>query len=227
MIILRSITKHYGNHSVLNGINARFEAGRAYGIIGENGAGKSTLFRCICGLESYTGEITTNETHLKDLLGFLPTEPFYFPRMTGREYLTLLHKARGIHPAGIDEKNVFNLPLDNYAAVYSTGMKKKLAFLGLLLQENKVFILDEPFNGVDIESNLLLSEIIRALRKAGKTLLISSHIFSTLSDVCDEILLLRQGVFESRYDKTDFQALESSMKAESIGNRLDRLGLKF
>ncbi|MFM9008165.1 MAG: ATP-binding cassette domain-containing protein [Bacteroidota bacterium] len=226
MIILRSITKRYGNHLVLNGIDAEFEEGRAYGIIGENGAGKSTLFRCICGLESFTGEITTKETHLKDVLGFLPTEPFYFPRMTGREYLTLLCTARGIHPTGIDAKNVFDLPLDDYAAVYSTGMKKKLAFLGLLLQENEVFILDEPFNGVDIESNLLMSEIIRALRKSGKTLLISSHIFSTLSDVCDEILLLRQGVFESRHSKDDFQALENRMKAGSIGNRLDRLGLK-
>jgi len=226
MITLRSITKHYGNHRVLNGINAEFEAGRAYGIIGENGAGKSTLFRCICGLESFSGEITTDEARLKDVLGFLPTEPYYFPRMTGREYLTLLCNARGHDPSGMDEKNVFELPLDEYAAVYSTGMKKKLAFFGLLLQENKVLILDEPFNGVDIESNLLMAEIIRVLRKTGKTLMISSHIFSTLSEVCDEILFLRQGVFEARYEKADFQTLESRMKAVSIGNRIDRLGLK-
>lgn len=226
MINLRSIIKNYGNHRVLNGIDAEFEEGRAYGIIGENGAGKSTLFRCICGLESFSGEINTKEGRLKEVLGFLPTEPFYFPRMTGREYLTLLCKARGVSSSGIEEKNVFDLPLDDYASVYSTGMKKKLAFLGLLLQENKVLILDEPFNGVDIESNLLISEVLRALRKAGKTLLISSHIFSTLSDVCDEILLLRQGVFESRYSKNDFHTLENRMKAVSIGNRLDRLGLK-
>ena len=225
MIYLRSLHKFHGKTHVLQGIEAEFAEGHAYGIIGENGAGKSTLFRCICGLEHFSGSIKYKQGNLKDDLGFLPTEPFYFPRMTGREYLTLFCTARGIKPAGIDEKNVFDLPLDEYAAVYSTGMKKKLAFLGLLLRENKVFILDEPFNGVDIESNLLMTEIIRALRNSGKTLLISSHIFSTLREVCDEILLLRKGVFEAHYGKEKFQELEDRMKSVSIGNRLDRLGL--
>lgn len=227
MIILRSITKNYGNHRVLNGIEAAFDPGRAYGIIGENGAGKSTLFRCICGLEQFEGDITCDESRLKDRMGFLPTEPYFFSHMTGREYLTLLCQARGKKLSGLDEKNVFDLPLDDYAAVYSTGMKKKLTFFGLLLQENTVFILDEPFNGIDIESNLLMTEILHALRKSGKTLLISSHIFSTLNDVCDEILLLSEGKIQSRVGKEDFKKLEDKMKAVSVGNRLSRLGLDF
>jgi ABC-2 type transport system ATP-binding protein len=65
---------------------------------------------------------------------------------------------------------------------------KKLALTAILLQENKFFILDEPFNGVDIQSNIIITEIIIKLKELGKTILISSHIFSTLNDTCDEIL---------------------------------------
>jgi ABC-2 type transport system ATP-binding protein len=225
MISLHALGKSYGKHRVLNGINAEFAKGRAYGIIGENGAGKSTFFRCIGGLEHHEGHVTYTGGKLKDSLGFLPTEPFYFPRMTGREYLQLMCAARGLKPSDFDAKNVFALPLDEYAAVYSTGMKKKLAFFGLLMQENQIFILDEPFNGVDIESNLLMTEILLALRNAGKTLLISSHIFSTLGEVCDEILVLREGVFEERVEKSRFTELEAKMKSVLVGTRLDVLGL--
>lgn len=81
----------------------------------------------------------------------------------------------------IDNRNIFDLPLNQYAATYSTGMKKKLALMAILIQENKVLILDEPFNGVDIHSNIIITEIIHQLKLLNKTILISSHIFSTLN----------------------------------------------
>src|SRR5664279_1437591 len=75
----------------------------------------------------------------------------------------------------IRQYNIFELPLDKYAEIYSTGMQKKLAITGLLLQKNEVFILDEPFNGVDISSNLMIQEILTGLKAFGKTVITVSY----------------------------------------------------
>jgi ABC-2 type transport system ATP-binding protein len=203
-----------------------FSKGNVYGIVGENGAGKTTLFRCIAGLESYSGEIISDVMPLKNHLGLLLTEPFFFSMMTGREYIRLLCNARGKTNVDIASKNIFDLPLDQYASTYSTGMKKKLAITAILLQENEYFILDEPFNGVDIQSNIILTEIILKLKELNKVVIISSHIFSTLSDICDEIHLLRKGEQIKSVNKTGFKDLEQEMKEITIGNLIKNLELK-
>lgn len=223
MIRITNLSKSFGSLHVLKNISMDFEKGKVYGIVGDNGAGKTTLFRCIAGFESYEGEVKCILNPLKNHLGWLPTEPFLFPKITGKEYLQLLGNARHQKIQSFDEINVFDLPLNQYASTYSTGMKKKLALTALLLQKNEVFILDEPFNGVDIHSNMLLTEIILKLKSIGKTILISSHIFSTLRETCDRILVLRQGTFVQNVEKNDFSRLESDLKAFSARIRLDFL----
>jgi len=223
MIEIKQLNKSYGNHQVLFDIQARFEPGRVYGIVGENGAGKTTLFNCLLGLETYDGIVESKLKPLKDHLGWLPTESYFFPYMTGLEYIQLMCNARKTALKNPDQKNIFDLPLGSFAEHYSTGMKKKLALMGILLQPNEVYILDEPFNGVDIQSNILITEIILRLKSRGKTVLISSHIFSTLRDTCDEILLLQQGRITKVVDKAAFDQLEQEMKIVSIGNRVERL----
>jgi ABC-2 type transport system ATP-binding protein len=116
---------------------------------------------------------------------------------------------------------LFKIPLDLLIEEFSTGMKKKLALTGILLQKNDFFILDEPFNGVDIQSNMLISAIIERLKAAGKTILISSHIFSTLNDTCDQILVLRSGEIAQRVEKTDFQQLDEEMRQFVLGDKIE------
>ncbi len=226
MIKIKELSKLFGNKEVLKNLSMEFSTGNVYGIVGENGAGKTTLFRCIAGLESYSGEIISDVKPLKYHLGLLLTEPFFFTMMTGREYIRLLCNARGKTNVDIDNKNIFDLPLDQYASTYSTGMKKKLAITAILLQENEYFILDEPFNGVDIQSNIILTEIILKLKELNKIVIISSHIFSTLSDTCDEIHLLRKGEQIKSVNKTGFKDLEQEMKEITIGNLIKNLDLK-
>ncbi len=225
MLQLQSLSKHFGANHVLRGINASFTGGQVYGIIGENGAGKTTLFRCIAGLHSYAGEVIGPGDNFRHRLGFLQTNNYFFPKMTGREYLRLLCQARQVPDDNLDERNVFDLPLDDYAETYSTGMQKKLALLGMLFQGNDILILDEPFNGVDIQSNILITAIIRELKAKGKLVLISSHIFSTLSATCDEIYLLREGDFARRVSPADYAELEQEMEDVTVGDRVGRLGL--
>ena len=226
MIKVKELSKVFGNKEVLKNLSMEFSTGNVYGIVGENGAGKTTLFRCIAGLESYSGEIISDVMPLKNHLGLLLTEPFFFSMITGREYIRLLCNARGKTNVDIDSKNIFDLPLEQYASTYSTGMKKKLAITAILLQENEYFILDEPFNGVDIQSNIILTEIILKLKELNKIVIISSHIFSTLSDTCDEIHLLRKGEQIKSVNKTGFKDLEQEMKEITIGNLIKNLDLK-
>ncbi len=226
MIQVRIHNQQYGTTKVLKNIHLDFSPGKVYGIVGENGAGKTTLFRCIAGLERFDGEIVSEWSPLKNHLGLLLTEPFFFSKITGEEYIRLLCHARGVDIINIGERNIFDLPLHQYASTYSTGMKKKLAITGILLQENKYFILDEPFNGIDIQSNIILTEIIHTLRRLNKVVIVSSHIFSTLQDTCDEIHLLRKGEQVRTVQKNEFKELEEEMKLFSIGDKIERLGLR-
>lgn len=226
MISIKNLSKRFGRNDVLKNINLNFKKGHVYGVVGENGAGKTTLFRCIANFESYNGEIKSDLTPIKDYTGFLMTDPYFFSKITGKEYITLLCNARKVKIEKIEERNVFDLPLNQYASTYSTGMKKKLAITALLLQKNEIFILDEPFNGVDIQSNIIITEIILKLKELGKTIIISSHIFSTLSDTCDEIHLLKNGKLFRSVSKNEFSDLENEMKEFSIGNKIEKLGLE-
>ena len=149
---------------------------------------------CIAGLERFDGTITSDLQPLKNHLGLLFAEPYFFDKITGEEYIRLLCYARHKSIDNIADKNIFDLPLSQYVTTYSTGMKKKLALLAVLLQGNELFVLDEPYNGIDINGSIALTEILLKLKELNKTVIISSHIFSTLSDTCDEILVLRDGI---------------------------------
>lgn len=225
MIRIKNLSKQFGKKVVLNNLSIEFERGKIYGIIGENGAGKTTLFRCIAGLESFDGEIVSEINPLKDHLGYLTAEPFFFPMITGEEYIRLLCNARGKKLTEIGSNNIFDLPLNQYVTTYSTGMRKKLALLAVLLQGNDIFILDEPFNGIDLNGSIILTEIIHRLKELGKTVIISSHIFSTLSDTCDEIHVLRNGTITQKVAREEFYLLEKEMKNSAVVGKIERLEL--
>jgi ABC-2 type transport system ATP-binding protein len=226
MITVKNLNKSFGSQQVLHQINMQFIPSTITGIVGENGAGKTTLFHCIAGLANYEGSIEGNFNPLKNYIGYLPTEPFYFNKMTGKEYLQLVCNAKDKFTIDFEAKNIFELPLDKYATTYSTGMKKKLALLGVLLQENEIYILDEPYNGVDIQSNILITAIIKELQQKGKTIIISSHIFGTLAETCQSIYVMQQGQVQQQVAQKDFKQLEESLKEVFVGNKLEQLGLK-
>lgn len=223
MIKIENLNKTFGQNIVLTDINLLLEKGMVYGIVGSNGAGKTTLFNCIAGLETFNGSINCELGKLKNHLGYLQTESFFFSKMTGKEYLQLLCNSRKVAEVNFEEKNIFELPLNQYAATYSTGMKKKLALTAIIIQKNNFYILDEPFNGVDIQSNIIIIELIKRIKEAGKTILISSHVFSTLSETCDEIFVLENGTIQKNIKKENFSNLETEMKSFLISDKFDKL----
>ena len=226
MIQITGLRKSYGKNRVLENLSCTFEKGKVYGVVGRNGAGKTTLFRCIAGLEDYDGNIESDFPILKNHLGFLPTNPYLLPKITGREFIQLWGNARQVSLPDLDAQNIFDLPLDQYAETYSTGMKKKLALLAILFQGNDVFVLDEPFNGVDMQSNLIITELIQTLRNLGKIIIISSHILVILREVCDKIHLLENGNFAQSFRPDELSQLDQGLKANEVDALIRKLNLK-
>ena len=220
MLQIHNLHLAIGNKSILKGVEASFEKGKVYGILGKNGAGKTTFFRTLFGFyHAQQGNISYQDGHLeKNKMSFLETENYLYPYMRGIEYLLLIKKDE----QQIEKWNrIFDLPLQQLTQEYSTGMKKKLAFMGVLIQDREIMLLDEPFNGVDLESNEKIISIINQL-KGYKTLLVSSHILSTLSEISDHIFVMDEGQFVERIDEANFPGFEMQLKKD-IQNTIDDL----
>lgn len=221
MLSITNLSKKFGNKIILDDINIEFEAGKIYGIVGENGTGKTTLFRCISKLEESDGEINSTLKPLKQHLGYIMAENYFLSKITGEEYIRLLLEARGLKNIEIKSKNIFDLPLQDYVESYSTGMKKKLIITATLLQNNSFIIMDEPFNGLDLSSSIVLTELIKILKHKGKTVILSSHIFASLMESCDVILKLENGKLSVPIAKEDFQALENELKSKLLPDNIE------
>jgi len=222
MIELKNINKSYGKQKVLKDLNLSIKPGQITGIVGENGAGKTTLFSCLCGLETFSGEVKSNYSPIKNHIGYLPAENFFFDRMTGFEYLALMNHARN-KTFEKEQAQIFDLPLNKYVSGYSTGMKKKLALLAIILQNPEILILDEPFNGLDINSCFLLTEIIKKLKQKGKTIILCSHVFQIMKELCDSIAYLNKGGIQNIYNSSNYVDLEETMKNYNVTHKIEKL----
>lgn len=214
MLNISNLTAGYGDTLILNTINLEAAAGEVHGLLGVNGAGKTTFFKGLCRLgPSFSGEVTWQGAPLPPAgMGYLPAEPYFYPYQTGQEYLELCSHRNPGFP--IDKWNgLFQLPLKDLTETYSTGMRKKLALLGILAGGYQVLLLDEPFSGLDLESTEILYEILEELKRNGLCLLLSSHIMATVRQVCDRVSYLSEGQIQETFDKEDFPALEQFIKA--------------
>jgi ABC-2 type transport system ATP-binding protein len=227
MLEITDLHKAYGSHHVLRGVSLTVQPGTIHGLIGANGAGKTTLINCLYGLENgFTGAVraASPAAAVREVTGLLPYEPYFYPRLTGREYVAFCLQARGRPVPDLRAWNqLLELPLDQFATEYSAGMKKKLALLALLVQDFAYLILDEPFNGLDLEANLLLKEILKQLRQRGTGILLTSHILGTLTEVADEATVLVGGRVQRHYKAAEFSTLEADLLAALHGEKLGQL----
>ena len=224
MLKIQNLRKAYGRHVVLHDVSLTLRPGTIHGLVGANGAGKTTLINCLYGLENDFGGTVGNPggVAVRECTGLLPYEPYFYPRLTGREYLEFCLQARGRPvPDFAGWNQLLELPLDQYADEYSAGMRKKLALLALLVQQFNYLILDEPFNGLDLEANLLLKAVLKRLRDRGTGILLTSHILGALTETSDEISVLVAGRIQRHYAAAEFGTLEQdlldSLHREKLG----------
>ncbi len=218
MITIDNVSISYSSKQrIIDSLSLSMDKNKIHGIVGLNGAGKTTLLQAINGLKKIdSGSIQSqNKKITKKEIAYLVTENFFYSNITGYEYLSLFQNQQF---DTVSWNKLFGLPLNQLIDSYSTGMKKKLALLGVLKQDKPILILDEPFNGLDIETNRMLRSILLRLAAKGKTIIITSHIIETLTNLCDHIHYLDKGNIAYSKDKTEFDDFKEHI-FQSIENK--------
>lgn len=212
MISINNLSFAYNDKPVLQNININFEENLTHGIVGLNGSGKTTFFNILSDfLTADEGSITLNGTAIKkNDIAYIDAESFFYPKLTAQEFLSVFPKTN-LNYNEAELAKVFDLPLDEFIDSYSTGMKKKLLIISQLKQDKKIFILDEPFNGLDMESNKTLQLIIELLNKKQKTIFIASHIIEPLYSICQKIHHLKDKHFAKSYASDEFNKLDAEV----------------
>ena len=225
MLELKNVTKTFGTFKALDGLTLTVPKGAVYGLVGPNGAGKSTAIRHITGVyRCDSGEVTLNgekvyeNTKVKETIGYIPDEIFFFPTATLEDMRKFY---RGLYPKFDDTlferlKEVFKLPEKTPIRRYSKGMQKQAAFQLTLCCRPEVLILDEPVDGLDpVMRRQVMSLILSDVAEHGTTVLISSHNLRELEDVCDHVGIMDHGKMLLERSLADMQG--STVKVQLVG----------
>lgn len=209
MIEIKGVTKIFGkNFRAVDDLSLNIEEGSIYGFLGPNGAGKTTTLKMITGiLKADAGSILINNIDIdknpilaKKQFGFVSDNPDLFLKLKGIEYLNFIGTVYNVHPRKLRE-NIFkyakafdmNEVLNNKIESYSHGMRQKIAVIGALIHEPKVWILDEPLTGLDPKSSFVLKEMMREHADKGNVVLFSTHVLEVAEKVCDKVAVISKG----------------------------------
>ena len=208
LVSIDEVTKTFGAKTALSDVSFSVPAGQICGLLGPNGAGKTTLFRLLMGILKPTKgtllvdnlDAFEDRVAVKRRIGYLPDEPSFYSYLSGRELLELSAGMHGIDvPAALCRMDPLIAQLrladdiDNYAEDYSRGMKKKLGLLLAMLHQPKLLVLDEPTNGLDVESTHLFYDLISASAAQGVTVLFSTHLMDHVTRLCSHAVIINDG----------------------------------
>jgi ABC-2 type transport system ATP-binding protein len=199
---LRGVTKQFGDHTAVSSLDLEIPRGSIYGLLGPNGSGKTTTIRMIMGiLLPDEGEVSLfgsdpDETR-RSSVGYLPEERGVYRKMKVIELLTFLGELRGLARAEARrragewlERLGIGEWADNKVEDLSKGMQQKVQFIGTILHEPQLLILDEPFSGLDPINQDVLEEIVRELNGKGATILFSTHLMDHAERLCERVCLI-------------------------------------
>lgn len=236
MIILKEIQKKYGRQEVLKGVSLSVENGMIQALLGANGAGKSTLIKilsCILkrnggSIEMDSEQISLDSYEYRRKVGYVFDQPIYIEKFSAKEYLEFVAEMYELpkqdYKPKIEELLEFmELPTDNKKFIedYSKGMKAKVSLAAALIHQPKYLILDEPFDGVDFVSVQKICKLFRSMASKGACILITSHQYDIIAEVCDRFALLKEG--EIKFNLT---MLELENQAKKNGFEGDKNPVK-
>src|SRR5438128_6173508 len=207
-IAVTELRKVYGNKPAVDGLSLTVPRGCFFGFLGPNGAGKSTTIRMLTGLIPPTsGEIELlglrmpeHEIEIKKRIGLVPDESLLFDRLTGVEFLEFVARMYGLTRAVARERAralmaLFELD-DNrrkLIAEYSKGMRKRVAMAASLIHHPELFLMDEPFEGVDAVGARLMKDILLDQVRQGATIFLTSHVLEVVERLCDRVAIIHEG----------------------------------
>lgn len=206
-IIVANATKEFGDQVVLKTVDAKFEMGKIYGIVGRNGSGKTVLLKCICGLlYPSTGTVTVNgrvvgkEVDYPENIGFIIESPGFLPRYSGLKNLKYLASIRGKIKEDEIRKHMELVGLNpddkKHVGNYSLGMKQRLGIAQALMENPDILILDEPMNALDNNGVEDIRKVLLKMKDKGKLIIIASHVRDDIDILCDEVYGIEVGIMK-------------------------------
>jgi ABC-2 type transport system ATP-binding protein len=203
VIAVENLTKRYGKTLAVDELSFRIEPGHVTGFLGPNGAGKTTTLRILLDLVAATSGTATIDGHryreLEDpakRVGSVLEATNFHPGRKGRNHLRVLARPQGIPDSRVDELlDLVDLtgPANKRVKTYSLGMRQRLTIAGALLGDPDVLLLDEPANGLDPEGIRWLRGFLRSLAEQGRTVFVSSHVLSEMTQLADHVVIIHRG----------------------------------
>jgi ABC-2 type transport system ATP-binding protein len=236
MIEIEKLSRYYGSLAALQELDLSIAAGDIFGYIGPNGAGKTTTMRILATLlEPSSGrafidglDVTRKGKNVRRIVGYMPDFMGVYDDLKVFEYLEFFAAAFGIESRkrkGIVEGVLELTDLESKQGFavdsLSRGMQQRLGLARVLIHDPKVLILDEPASGLDPRARIEIRELLRELKRMGKTIMISSHILSELEEICDNVGIIEHGklVFSGTMDQIKQRmGLHAKVKVEVVSD---------
>lgn len=238
MIETINLTKRYGELTALNSLNLTINEGDCFGFIGPNGAGKTTTIKVLATLlkpssgQAQIAGLTVGyqNRQIRPLIGYVPDFMGAYQDMVVHEYLEFFAAAYNIN--GSQRKKVVNDVLELTDLTYkqtaevsglSRGMQQRLSIARVLLHDPKVLLMDEPASGLDPRARIEIRELLKELKKMGKTILISSHILHELAELCNTVGIIEKGelLFNGTVDEILRRAKVGHVVHVGVAERLE------
>ena len=217
---LEGVTKRFGKHTAVGGLDLEVPRGVIYGLLGPNGSGKTTTIRMIMGiLHPDEGRVSLFGSNTDDVrrtkVGYLPEERGVYKKMKCLDLILFLGEIRGVPRAEGRRRGLAWLDrlglgdwADKKVEDLSKGMQQKIQFIGTVIHEPELLILDEPFSGLDPINQDVLEEIILDFRAKGTTILFSTHLMDQAERLCERVCLISKSMKVLDADLKDLKAAE-------------------
>ena len=233
IIETKDLMKRYGKFQAVNGVSLEVPAGSIYGFVGPNGAGKTTTIRMLTGLARQTSgtirvfgmEMPGEAENVRRQVGIVPDDTLLFDHLTGSEFLEFVGRMYGLERPRAKERarellTLFELePADRkLIGEYSKGMRKRVAMCGALIHRPRLFLMDEPFEGVDVVGARLMKDILSDQVRRGATVFLTSHVLEVVERLCDRVAIINKGRIAGQGTITELraQAQEGTTTLEDI-----------
>lgn len=225
-ILVRDLKKFYGSKAAVNGLDLEVPRGCFFGFLGPNGAGKSTTIRILTGLippdsgyvEILGMRLPEEELEIKKRIGVVPEESLLFDRLTGAEFLEFAGRMYGLDRAVAVERargllELLDLRNDRkIIGEYSKGMRKRVAMAASLIHHPELFLMDEPFEGVDAVGARLMKDILLDQVRRGATVFLTSHVLEVVERLSDRVAIINNGTIVTAGTLSELRAGGESLE---------------
>ena len=207
-IEIRDLRKVYGDKAAVDGLSLSVPRGCFFGFLGPNGAGKTTTIRMLMGLAPATSgtmrllglRMPEDAVAIKQRIGLVPDDTLLFDHLSGPEFVRFVGRMYGLEMETVRQRTKELLQLfeldsagRKLIADYSKGMRKRVAMAAALIHKPDLFLLDEPFEGVDAVGARLMKEILSEQARRGATIFLTSHVLEVVERLCERVAIINQG----------------------------------